>query len=298
MYNINKKAMLFGLMLGDGWISVINNEKYHHHASGFSGDKESLEIVKTDLIELFGDIGKAKINTRKTYSPKYNINGITSSFAVNTKISKEFISLGMPIGKRTEQEFLLPEWITKGNKNIKISFLSGLYSAEGYTPAMQKNDKTLKPLGLNISKREIYSNNLYQFIEQITTICNELEIDYTVNFINTVTCDNNIKAIISFNNNLKNIINVLNLLDLRYCREKQKEFDTVKAYYNLKKETLKRLEKAYEEVLKQELTVKQISEKYNILIRQIYGWKKRKTGFRIPNDFLNYTKFKQTYCSL
>ena len=39
------KAELFGFMLGDGWITTKHN-------CGFSGDPESLQIAKNDLIEL------------------------------------------------------------------------------------------------------------------------------------------------------------------------------------------------------------------------------------------------------
>ena len=42
------KAELFGFMLGDGWITTKHN-------CGFSGDSESLQIAKNDLINIFGN---------------------------------------------------------------------------------------------------------------------------------------------------------------------------------------------------------------------------------------------------
>ena len=164
------KAELFGFMLGDGWITTKHN-------CGFSGDPESLQIAKNDLIDLYGDIGKATIVTKNTVSEKYGIEGTTSSFVCNVKIAKEFESLGMPIGKRVEQDFDIPNWISNGSNEIKAAFLSGLYAAEGYTPCFQKNNKTLKTLGFNISKRQSVEHTLHM---QLGKILNDLGIKYTL----------------------------------------------------------------------------------------------------------------------
>ena len=107
---ISKEAMLFGYLLGDGWISTTpalnydkQRDKYYsttRKQCGFSGDFESLEKIKIDLIELYGDIGKATIFTTDTSSPKYNINGVTNKFSCSTRIVDIFVGLGAPIGNK------------------------------------------------------------------------------------------------------------------------------------------------------------------------------------------------------
>ena len=129
----NIKAMLFGFMLGDGWMSQLSKGNYKFLNAGFSGDIESLEIARFDLQNIYNEIGKARIYTKNTFSPSYGITGTTSSFVVNQAVAKDFVNLGMPIGKRTEIEFLLPNWIVCGNKQIKKAFLSGLYAAPGFS---------------------------------------------------------------------------------------------------------------------------------------------------------------------
>lgn len=298
MNELETKSMLFGFMYGDGWISHVKNEKYNHFLCGFSGDVESLEVARKDLTSLYGDIGKATINTRKTSSYKYNIYGTTSSFCVNTKVAKDFISLGMPIGKKVEQKYSLPDWITCGSKNIKASFLSGLYAAEGYTPSMQQNNKTAKVLGLNITKRTEFFEDFKEFISQISAMLNELEIEHTYKFKDTFTCDHNKKAIITFNNSNNNVIKTASLLNIKYSVHKNNELKMLSSYLELKEFEIKRLEEAYALALQKNCSAKSIAEKFNITKSQVENWRRRETKIRIPNNFITFDNFKKTYGSL
>lgn len=285
------KSMLYGFMYGDGWLSLLKNNSY---SIGFSGDRESLKVVKKDLINIYKEIGKAKINTRKTISEKYGIKGITSSFVANKKVAEDFISLGMPIGNKVEKETKLPKWIKNGSKKVKASFISGLYSAEGYTQAMQKNDKTPKTLGINITKRYSLKINFETFIKDISKILNDLSIEHSYRFINTVTVEKNIKAIITFNNSHKNIIKISEILNLKYCINKKEELEKMSLYLKEKEKTLNKLKIAYDEALKYNCSAREISEKFKITKTQIEKWRMRKTGIRIPNSFITYTEFKKT----
>lgn len=296
MWKRELESMIFGFLLGDGWISKVKDK--NHYQCGFSGDVKSLENLKSDLILLYNNIGKAKINTRNTKSNKYNIEGITNSMVVNMSICHRYINLGMPIGKRVESEFLLPEWITKGTKAIKSNFLSGLYAAEGHTPSMQKNDKTPKVLGLTITKRTALKNNFDSFLMQISEILKDLEIEYSLSTVETITCDENIKAVFSFDNSTKNIIRISNLLDLRYCVDKGHKLSVLNDYLEEKQKTISILEEAYIESLDKSNTAKSIAIKYGITQSQIESWRLRKTGVRIPNSFPTITEFTKTYCPL
>lgn len=291
------KAMLFGFMYGDGWISAHKNGNYICYMSGFSGDSESLEIVKQDLKEIYGHIGTAKINTRNTVSEKYNINGITSSFATTINIAKDFIKLGMPTGKKVETEFIIPDWIVNGDNNIKAAFISGLYAAEGYMPATQKNDKTLKVLGFNITKRKNLEDNFMIFLQQISQILNDIGISHQYKIIETETCDTNLKAIITFDNSLENILRVTSILDIRYNIPKQIEFRYVQKYYQNKQKVLTMLRLAKEEALQYNCSAQAIANKYGITRSQVEKWRNRKTDVRIPNSFPTYSAFK-TCCPL
>lgn len=279
------KAELFGYLLGDGWISKRNLN------CGFSGDKESLKTIRKDLLKIFNnDIGKADIKTYETNSPKYYIYGKTNRFICNKRVANWFISLGAPIGKRVEQDFNIPNWILYGNNSIKKAFISGIYAAEGYTPSFQNNKKTLKTLGFNMSKRSYCNKDL--FIEEFSKILNDLNISFNVKVKKIFTCDYNNKIEFVFSNSNENIELVTRIINPRYSNTKQHLFKQINLYYKEKINCLSKLEKAYNYTFKNNnKSPKEISEKFNITKRQVESWRKRKTGFRIPNSFPTFDEF-------
>lgn len=292
MNELEMKAMIFGFMYGDGWISHINRDKYNHYCAGFSGNEESLQILKDDLISLYGDIGKAIINTRETKSESYGISGMTSSISAGTVVAKDMVRLGMPIGKKVEQEYLLPDWICNGSLRLKSSFISGLYAAEGYTPSTQKNDKTFKPLGFNITKRSVYFENFQLFIKQISSILDDLKISHSISYVDTVTCDLNKKAIITFNNSTDNLINALCWLNMRYCTYKASEMNYMFNYLIAKVETIIYLQEAYDLAIKRTCSANEVAKQFGISRSTVENWRSRLSGIRIPNSFYTYTTFK------
>lgn len=283
-------AKLFGFMLGDGWISV--NKKYPSTlCSGFSGDELSLQNAINDLNYLFGKDLFLKISTRKTCSAYYGIEGTTSYFAVPNQVGNYFKGIGMPTGKKVEQEFLLPDWLITADLDIKKAFISGLYCAEGLTPAMQQNDKTPKILGFALTKRLFYEDNLICLMNQIGNMLKELNIGFSIRKEYTLTCDENIKIIIEFANNINNLLAVCDILDLSYALDKKEKLAYLKAYLFFKKQTLNKLDKAYQEALDKCNKIIDIANKYNIKYSQIHHWRTRKTGYRIPNNFPTLTEF-------
>ena len=293
---IDYKAMLFGFLFGDGWLSISKRNLYN---GGFSGDSASLEIAKNDLINIYGDIGLAKITTKETVSEKYGISGTTSSFVINKKVIDDFINLGAPIGKKVEQNYLLPEWVTSGDIDIKRYFISGLYAAEGYTPTMQHNGLTPKSIGFNLQKRIEFENSFRHFIDQLSQILNDLNINHSIEFTYVNTHHNNIKCAIIFYNNIDNMLNIFNMLYIRYNISKCTEFDAMKQYLLYKQECITNLQNAYIDVLKEPRIPRQIlCDKYKISNSQIDNWRRRKTGVRIPNNFVKYNQFKTNILSI
>lgn len=228
-YKSNKIfAMLFGYILGDGWIDI-------NHLGGVSGDLEALEIIKKDMQDLFGNIGKATILCRKTSSPKYKIKGTSNQFSFNRKISRIFIEHGMPTGKCVETDYKLPDWIINGSLEIKKSFLSGFYAAEGtkIIPAICKGFKTLN---FSQSKRIELSDSLeYLMINQIGGILTELGLKYSIERKEVFTCAKNLRIRLDISNSTQSLLKCMKILDMRYCPRKQILFNQAYDYlYNVK----------------------------------------------------------------
>lgn len=221
-------AMLFGYILGDGWIDI-------NHLGGVSGDLEALEIIKKDMQDLFGDIGKATILCRKTSSLKYKIKGTSNQFSFNRKTSRIFIDHGMPTGKCVETDYKLPDWIINGSLEIKKSFLSGFYAAEGtkIIPAICKGFKTLN---FSQSKRIELSDSLeYLMINQIGGILTELDLKYSIERKEVFTCAKNLRIRLDISNSTKSLLKCIEILDMRYCPRKQILFNQAYNYlYNVK----------------------------------------------------------------
>lgn len=291
MNNQYIESMIFGMLLGDGWISETHN-------CGFSGDVNSLEILKNDLIELYGDIGKARIVSKQTISEKYNISGITNKFIVNKKVTDRMIELGAPIGKRVEKIYGIPEWIKNGSLEIKKGFLSGYYAAEGYAPKMQNNGITPKPLGFTVTKRK---NNFkgYEILKNdFIKLLDDLDIKYNIKEKETYTCDKNIRIDFVFLNNSEDYLKQLKILDMRYCKYKEEDFKALIDYFSYKEEVINNLVQAYMKVVIDEQSPTLISKEYNINRSQVYNWKRRKNGVSIPKDFIKYEEYKKVHYKL
>lgn len=293
------ESKLFGFALGDGWMSKSYTDNTMFYQFGFSGDIESLLNTKRDLINLYGNIGKATLRSETMTSPKYGITGTTTQFTCNQKVAKRFIKLGMPIGKKVEIDWEIPSWIINGDEEIKSSFLSGFYAAEGYTPTMQKNDITLKAPGFNFHKRTASEKNYWHIVDQFKCILDSLSIKYSFFKKEKFTCDNNLVAEFIISNEHKNVIHFFNLLDLDYSIEKEQERQIVISYYKEKDKILLNMSKALEESRDRTNMPKYISEKYGVSINTVNGWRKRNTlEAKLPNNFIKYTEFKKQQLSL
>lgn len=284
------EAMIIGFMIGDGWISVNGN-------AGFSGNIESLKILREDLIGLYKDIGKATIYTNETSSPKYEIEGVSNKMYINYSTRDKLIKMGAPVGNLVETEFSIPSLIKNGSIKLKRAFISGIYCAEGYTPSVQKNDKTPRPLGFTLTKRMKLKKNFYDCVQDLSEMLNDLKIDHSIKKKTTITCDKNIRVDFVFSNKTDNVLHQLKTINFRYCTYKEEESILLYKYLKKKKDVLRTLKKAYHETVIQNKSATEISKKYNLNRNQLYSWRERRTGVRIPNSFPTFSDFRQKYCS-
>ena len=77
--------------------------------------------------------------------------------------------LGVPSGNKTNQIFLVPDWIYSGSKNIKSNFLSAIFDCEGYIykTTNKKNGKIRWRIGIEYYKNEKYLDSAKLFMNQI-----------------------------------------------------------------------------------------------------------------------------------
>ena len=284
---IEKEAMIFGFLLGDGHLTKNGDVS-------FTGDKEGLENIRNDMAALYGDVGNAKISEFYSESKNYGIKGTAHRFSSIREIGRRYIELGCPFGSKVDQSFTLPDWIVEGTFEIKRNFISGLYSAEGYTPSMQMNGKTLRTMGFNMHRRKSLEHTLPEYMNQYSKIIDDVGIGYTYNQEVRITCEENIRFEFQFDNNEKNIFRLFELLDLRYCPKRQKRIDEYKPYYETKKKIVDKLAVINEYSLtNRDESATVIAEKFGINRDLIYQWRKRDSSVRLPSSFPTFKDFEE-----
>ena len=213
------EAMLFGYHLGDGWLSQIKQGKGFTYGCGFGGDTEGLTNIKEDIKKQFG-LELPPITHRKTDSIKYGIKGTTNALHVPITIAKHLLLMGVPIGKKVEVPFCLPDWLIKGELLLKLKFLSGLYCAEGDTLSFQTNGVTVRAPALRITKRKVHSANFEILLEQIGQLLDDVGIGYSLKKTLTETCAENIQAEFVTANSNESIVRFCQMIDFRYSPRK------------------------------------------------------------------------------
>lgn len=175
LYPSSNLAKIIAALMTDGHIDWYTSDgsprtrKIILYSSNREECKWFLELCKN----LFGTEGKVI-----TYIPKYGNFKKQPYKAVihNAVIARILILCGAPAGNKTEQEFLVPEWIMNGNKKIKKEFLKFLFNFEGSVPLKRQNRPCSWRIGFYISKSKKYIENAKQFLNQIKSLFNEFEI--------------------------------------------------------------------------------------------------------------------------
>ncbi|WP_456327182.1 intein-containing RctB family protein [Archaeoglobus sp.] len=228
-------ARLLGFAFGDGCI-VKSGKRL---TLEFYGKLETLEEVAKDLESLGVKASKAysrrrRLKIRSPYSEYYSdctdcrIRVTARSFAILMH------KLGLPIGKKTEQPYRVPDWIKKAPLWVKRNFLAGLFGADGskvvfkgYTPL---------PINLTQSKSKEFESNLREFMEDVRNLLREFEIEstiYEVKSLNGVTLR---LAIVGE----ENVRKFLAKIGYEYSREK-KELGLLALEYLKRKKSIKEL---------------------------------------------------------
>lgn len=288
------RAKLFGYILGDGWIDVKGN-------GGISGEQQSLEVIANDIHLLYGPKSTGKIKTAETYSPLYNIHGITSQMTISVKVVRDMLNLGMPQGKRVAQCYQLPFWILNGSYEIKVSFLSGYYAADGMIPSLQVNDETPKPLLFSFYKNEELEDSGDKLARQYRKVISDIGFDTSLKKISKFTGGPKIEYRITICNQRDSFLKQLQCLDLDYCQYREQKRLQLISYLIFKQQKLHEMNELRKLVLlykSQGKTYKQISELTGLAEHRIYAILSGKNKGRRLVNFPKFSKYLHMCSSL
>jgi len=169
---------IMGLALGDGTASL-------RPAGGgivLYGRPEDLEEVRKDVARLGFKATAIYSRTRhhiiKRAGGSYEFDYTESSFGISSiAFAAVFHALGLPVGNKAKQDFLLPSWLFRLPLWQKRLFLAALFGAEMNAPsAVTGHGYNLSNPAFSLCKREAFSGSGRKFANQIRRLIEEFGI--------------------------------------------------------------------------------------------------------------------------
>ncbi len=163
---------IIGFLFGDG--SLTFSKKYKTAQISFYGEKEDLKEIKKDIEEVLGF--KAQLYQRKrkhqfynSYHKKVSFETTEHSLQVSsTSLAILLLALGVPLGKKTHQDYQVPKWIIESPLWYQRLFLASLFGAELQAPKVISGKKyNFYSLQFNLSKAKEFETSGIFFLNQI-----------------------------------------------------------------------------------------------------------------------------------
>jgi tRNA-splicing ligase RtcB len=237
-------AKLFGFLLGDGLI-------YFSNSKGFVcayGNKEDLLMIKDDIKKLGFS---ANIYSRKRQHLIPTKYGLVEFVAENSELhvssrslAKLLAELGFPVGKKTSQSYLIPDWILESPLWIKRLFLSGFFGAELSKPRTHTKTGFDCPT-VSINKSSVLLGNAREFSIQIMQMLEEFNVEthklqVREDFVNKDGKTSRLKIHISSKED--NLLNLYEKIGFSYNKKRAQLADIAIFYIKEKKLLTKRRE--------------------------------------------------------
>jgi len=299
-------SRLLGFAFGDGSIVKENGDRERLYIA-FYGKKETLSKIKKDLEKLGIKASriysrKREVEIRNAYGDGYTSLCEDNSIKITSKAFALFMhKLGMPIGKKTEQIYKIPEWIKKSPKWVKRNFLAGLFGADG-SRVVFKNYTPL-PINLTMSKSEELKENILEFLNEIKLLLKEFEIESMIYEMKSLDGRVSYRLAIVGENSIKNFLGRINyeyseekkiigLLAYEYLKRKE-------AIKEIRKKCIKRAKELYEkgitisEMLKMDEFKNEFISK-RLIERAVYE-NLDEDDVRVSTKFPKFEKFVKKY---
>src|SRR3989454_1607702 len=169
---------IMGLALGDGHASL----KPAGGGVSFYGIKEDLEEVRKDAVRI--GFRATRIYSRRRHhvikkgGGSYEFDYTESSFRISSTTFVAFLhALGLPVGNKAKQDFLLPSWLFRLPLWQKRLFLAALFGAEMSSPsAVTGHGYNLNSPAFSLCKREAFCDSGRKFADQIRRLIEEFGI--------------------------------------------------------------------------------------------------------------------------
>jgi len=278
-------ARLTGFLFGDG--SLYSNEENTHRIVDFSmGTEEDAEEVRYDLEKLGFS---SRLEERKS---EFEIDGREIGMQTwrvrnsNTSAFLFFNSLGVPVGKKTDVKYEIPDWIMNSEESVKREFLRGFIGADGPKPSIVRTEREEKGdynsfviNDLEFHKEASLSENGVKFAEQLRSLFEEFDVEVREiklgEKFERSDGTKSTKIIIRISDKLESFKNYANFLRPAYCSTKEKEFLRTGEYVNKrskKHREAKKIKQKSSKLREEGMKWGDIADEVNKKKETIYGW--------------------------
>ena len=220
-------ARILGYFIGDGSFDIYREKNGRERIiTVFYGDGGGLEALRKD-IEFYFNIRASRVYKRtrreniKTAWGEFETTGTEYSIKVTSKaFSKLLIKLGAPVGKKTDIDFDVPEWIKKAPKWVKRNFLAGLFGADGSKPRLISDEYRYTPNSISLTavKTRELEESLVRFLNSIKELLAEFEVASHVRKIKEY--DNRVMYRLVIYSNTREMYNFLSRIGYEYTAQK------------------------------------------------------------------------------
>lgn len=296
---------IMGYLLGDGTMYFTKNKG----TIWFYGMPDDLEEIRLDIEKLGFIPSRIYSRTRdheiNTYYSKVTFTREEHSFKVtSSSLAALLHCMGMPLGNKTSQEYLLPDWLSKLRLWQKRLLLASLFGAELSSPAtMTGHGYTFYAPILSMNKRKEILQNGEEFLDQISMLLVDFGIDssrigtreeYT-NKNGEVSC----RLRLQIDGTSDNLIKLWSTIGFEYNHKRRHLACAAVVYLRKKQQVIDERERAASEALRMRESGKSLYEicsklqsthvNKRFIERSIYEG--RKSSARVPASFMRFDRF-------
>jgi tRNA-splicing ligase RtcB len=165
-------AKLLGYMMGDGTLYTSGGKM---RAVAY-GKREDLEAMQKDVERLGFHSHIVERHRQHAIETQYGRKEFSSSncelHVYSQEFCKKLAELGMPMGKKTSQDYRVPSWLFDSPKWVKRLFLAGLFGAELTSPKTHSRTGFNAPIfaqnknGANLESGRLFMLDVMRLLEE------------------------------------------------------------------------------------------------------------------------------------
>jgi DNA-directed RNA polymerase subunit B len=275
-------ARLFGSVITDGAISKT--------VEFYVGSQEDGNAINQDL-EVLGFSTNPVLPKKSSFDQDEYTSSVDFYTYRTTKggaFQRLMVALGAPVGKRSEQLTIIPEWLISCDLEVKREFLAAYMGGDGAAPWYyrrhgRKDSYKIYLPEISIHKHPTFVESQIQFFKLLQGIFEEFSV--RINKIKTKPTKNpdRISVDLVFSSEKDNILRLCQNIGFRYCAEKRQKAQLIGEFLAFRKEEITQRMRDQKRVIglyNQGLSPKEISLKLDIGYRIVTSIVQRRSQLR------------------